>query len=191
MSTDPKHLYTPQEYFEFDRTANYKNEYLNGEIIAMGDASPRHVLIATNTASELRSGLRGSGCRVFSVDLRVRVNEDGLYTYPDVVVVCGRPEFADSQEDTLTNPRVIVEVLSASTRNYDRGDKFEQYRSIESLVEYILVSQDRIHVEQYIRQSDGSWRLTETNDPEAEIQLATVNCRLAVREIYADTEDLD
>ncbi|MGH8612585.1 MAG: Uma2 family endonuclease, partial [Gammaproteobacteria bacterium] len=109
----------------------------------------------------------------------------GLYTYPDVIVVCGDPQFIDTQLDTLTNPTLIVEVLSESTKNYDRGENFEQYRQIPSLGEYLLIAQYKVHVERYLRRDDGSWILTETNDPGAVIELVSINCRLSVTEIYA------
>src|ERR1044072_9754283 len=132
MASHPKNYFTPEEYLEMERKADCKNEYFNGEIFAMGGASPRHVLIVTNVVSELRTQLKNRPCTVYSTDLRVRVSATGLYTYPDVIVVCGEPRFADDHRDTLLNPTLIVEVLSNSTKDYDRGDKFEQYRALES-----------------------------------------------------------
>src|SRR4051812_35295 len=154
----------------------------------MGGASARHALIVTNVAGELRSQLRQRACTVYSTDLRVRVSDEGLYTYPDVVVICGRPAFGDEHRDMITNPQVIVEVLSKSTKNYDRGEKFEQYRRIESFVEYVLIAQDRPHVEHYTKQADGTWVLSETNDPTDQVHLTSLGCRLALTEIYAKTD---
>jgi Uma2 family endonuclease len=176
---------------ELERAADFRSEYLDGEIFAMGGASPRHVLIVTNVAGELRSQLRDQPCTVYSTDLRVQVSRDGLYTYPDVVVICGRPTYSDDQRDMVTNPQVIVEVLSKSTKNYDRGEKFEQYRKMESFVEYLLIAQDRTHVEHYIRQADGTWLLSETDDPATTIELASVVCRLPLAEIYAKVDEID
>jgi Uma2 family endonuclease len=190
VSTQPKHRFTPDEYLELERAADFKSEYLDGEIFAMGGASPRHVLITTNVAGELRSPLRDQPCTVYSTDLRVQVSRDGLYAYPDVVVICGRPVYGDEHQDMATNPQVIVEVLSKSTKNYDRGEKFEQYRKMASFVEYLLIAQDRTHVEHYVRQPDGTWLLSESDDPASAIELASVRCRLAVTEIYAKVDEI-
>jgi Uma2 family endonuclease len=189
MSLQPKSYLTPEEYLEIERSADYKSEYFNGQIFAMGGASPNHVLIVTNVVSELRLQLKSRPCTVYSTDLRVRVSPAGLYTYPDVVVVCGDPHFSDTHRDTLTNPVLIVEVLSKSTKDYDRGEKFEQYRSIESFVEYVLIAQDKHHVEHYSRQSDKTWIFSETNRVEDIIELNSIGCKLAVSEIY-DKVDL-
>jgi len=185
MSIQRKPQFTPEEYLKLERTSEQKHEYLRGEIVAMGGASARHVLIVGNVAGEFRNQLRDRTCTVYSADLRVSVRPDGLYTYPDVIVVCGDPQFIDAELDTLTNPALIVEVLSQTTKNYDRGEKFEQYRQILSFGEYLLLAQDKVHVERYLRRNDGSWILTETNDPGAVIELASINCRLSVTEIYA------
>ena len=146
---------TPEAYLAIERQAAYKSEYFNGEMFAMAGASPHHVLIVTNVASELRWQLKKRLCTVFSTDLRVKVSTTGLYTYPDVTVVCGQPQFDDEHQDTLLNPTLIVEVLSQSTKDSDRGEKFEQYRTLESLREYILIAQNRCHVEQFVRQPDN------------------------------------
>ncbi len=189
MSLLPKTTVTPEEYLELERKADYKSEYYNGEIFALAGASPRHVLIVTNIVSELRSQLKKRPCTVYSSDLRVCINPTGLFTYPDVVVVCGKPVFFDEMNDTLTNPLLIVEVLSKSTKDYDRGEKFEQYRKIESFQEYILIAQDKYHVEQYLRQSDHSWLLSETNRIEDIIQLTSIGCTLALSEIYDKVDE--
>ncbi len=149
MASTPKTRYTPEEYLALERSSETKHEYFKGEIFAMGGASSRHVLIVTNLVIELGSQLKKGPCRVFSTDLRVRVDTSGLYTYPDVVVICDAPEFSDDQRDTLLNPVLIIEVLSDSTKDYDRGGKFEQYRTIKSFKEYLLVAQDRPHLEHY------------------------------------------
>lgn len=189
MSSRPKEYVAPEEYLALERKSEYKSEYFDGEVFAMGGASPRHVLIATNVASELRAQLKQRPCTVYSADLRVRVSPTGLYTYPDVVVVCGNPRFADDQRDTLVNPTLIVEVLSKSTKDYDRGEKFEQYRTLESLKEYVLIGQSKHHVELCVRQPDNSWLLSETNLTEESVELESIGCILRLTEIY-DKVDL-
>jgi Uma2 family endonuclease len=188
MSIRRKPQFTPEEYLKLERTSEQKHEYLRGETFAMGGASARHVLIVGNVAGELRNQLRDRTCAVYSADLRVSVSPDGLYTYPDVIVVCGDPQFIDAELDTLTNPALIVEVLSETTKNYDRGEKFEQYRQIPSFGEYLLIAQGKVHVERYLRRYDGSWILTETNDAGTVIELVSINCTLSVTEIYARKE---
>ena len=185
MASQPKTYYSPEEYLALERSCVTKHEYYNGEIFAMGGASKQHVLIVTNVVGELHSELKEGPCTVYSTDLRVRVAPTGLYTYPDVIVLCDGPRFSDEQEDTLLNPALIIEVLSESTKDYDRGGKFEQYRTIESFVEYLLIAQDRPHVEHHTRQPDGNWILHETNSLEDTIQLKSVPCSLRIADIYA------
>lgn len=185
MASLPKPRHTPQEYLVLERTADTKHEYFNGKITAMGGASFWHVLIVTNLVTELGSQLKKGPYRVYSSALRLKVEATGLYTYPDIVAVCDAPEFSDEQKDTLLNPVLIVEVLSESTRDYDRGGKFEQYRTIASFTEYLLVAQERPHVEHYVRQSDGSWVLHETNRLEDTIQLKAVPCSLRIADLYS------
>jgi Uma2 family endonuclease len=138
----------------------------------------------TNLVGELHSQLKESPCTVYSTDLRVQVAPTGLYTYPDVIVLCDQPRFSDEQQDTLVNPALIIEVLSESTKDYDRGGKFELYRTIDSFVEYLLIAQDRPHVEHYIRQPDGSWVLHETNNLDDTIHLKSARCSLRMADIY-------
>ncbi len=184
MSLQPKTYITPEVYLELERKADYKSEYLNGEIYAMGGASPRHVLIVTNVVAELRNQLKSRPCTVYSTDLRVRVSPNGLYTYPDVVIVCDTPQFSDQRRDTLTNPTLIVEVLSPSTKDYDRGEKFEQYRTLGSLKEYVLIAQDKHHLEHFVRQPDATWLLSETNRLEDTVELAAIGYQLKLTEVY-------
>ncbi|MBC7911828.1 MAG: Uma2 family endonuclease [Pyrinomonadaceae bacterium] len=184
MSTQPKTHYTPEEYLALERAAEYKSEYFNGEIFAMSGASGQHVLIVTNLVLQLATQLKKRDCSVYSTDMRVKVNPAGLYTYPDVIVVCGESQFSDAQMDTLINPNVIVEVLSESTQGYDRGGKFEQYRTLESFKEYVLIAQDKLHVEHFARQPDNRWLLSETNRMEDSIELTSIACTLALAEIY-------
>ena len=137
---------------------------------------------------ELGNRLRGRACRVLPSDMRVKVSPTGLYTYPDVVVVCDQPQFADEQRDTLLNPTLIVEVLSESTKDYDRGEKFEHYRMLPSLSEYVLIAQDKYHVEHFVRQPDNRWLLSETNLLEDTIHLSSIACDLALAEVYDKVE---
>jgi Uma2 family endonuclease len=189
MSSPLKKRFTPEEYLAIERQAQPKSEYLNGEIFAMSGASPRHVLIVTNVVAQLAVQLKQHLCTVFSTDLRVKVSPTGLYTYPDVVVVCGQLQFDDDQKDTLLNPTLIVEVLSESTEDYDRGRKFEHYRALDSLMEYVLIAQDKFHVEHFLRQSGGHWLLSETNRLEDTMRLTSIGCDLVLAEVY-DKVDL-
>lgn len=180
----PSHYYTPDEYLALERAADYKSEYIDGEIFAMSGGSRRHSLIAGNLIRELGNLLRHRPCEVHPSDLRVNVDEADLYTYPDVTVICGDPEFADAENDTLMNPAVIVEVLSPTTEAYDRGEKFARYRLLPSLRVYMLVSQDRPRVEWYTRGPDG-WLLHDADGLDATVELTDPGCTLALAEVYA------
>jgi Uma2 family endonuclease len=184
MSSQPTSYLTPEEYLALERKAEYKNEYVDGEIVAMTGASRKHNLIAINISGELRQQLKGRPCETYSGDMRVRIPSTRLYTYPDVVVVCDEPQFEDDYVDTLLNPTVIIEVLSESTELYDRGKKFGYYRTLESLAEYLLVAQDERRIEQYFRQPDGRWLLSDHRLPEDKVELASIRCLLDLREVY-------
>ena len=176
-------LLTPEEYLASERRATVKNEYLNGEILAMSGASLAHTRITVDIATELNIQLRGRGCEVIASDMRVKTSPKGAYFYPDVVVFCGEPEFEDNVFDTLLNPIIVVEVLSPSTEAYDKGEKFSHYQELTSLREYILVSQDRIRVEQY-RLVKTQWVQTEFHTPEDVLRLASIGCELPLQDIY-------
>jgi len=184
MSSQPKHAVTPEEYLAAERQATQKHEYYGGEVFAMSGASFAHVAIVANLTGHLFAGLQGGPCRAFSSDLRVKVSRTGLYTYPDVVVVCGPPQFDDEHDDTLLNPRLIAEVLSPSTETYDRGKKFAHYRTLDSLKEYLLIAQDQARVEQYIRQSSGDWLLHEATQMEDTIRLPSVESEFTLSDVY-------
>lgn len=189
MSSQTKSRYTPEEYLAIERgNTEQKNEYYAGEIFAMGRANEWHNLIVTNIVRELGIQTKGSPCKVYSNDMRVKVDPTGLYTYPDIVALCNEARFDDEQRDTLLNPTVIIEVLSKSTEGYDRGEKFEHYRKLESLAEYLLVSQDKHHVDHYVRQLDNQWLLSETYSPQVTVQLPSIKCNLALAEIYDKVE---
>jgi Uma2 family endonuclease len=154
----------------------------------MAGASPQHVLIVTNLVRELSQKLKGRPCRVYSSDLRLRVAPTGLYTYPDVMVVCGEAQFADDQKDTVMNPVLIIEVLSESTRDYDRGQKFQHYRTLPSLIEYLTVARDVPHIEHWIRQPENRWLLAEFSGLNQSLHLASIGCVLPSSEVYEKIE---
>ncbi len=185
MASLPKTYITSEEYLALDRKADVKSEYYAGQIIAFAGASKRHNLIVANVLAGIHRQLIDRPCNVYPSDMRIRISKTGMYAYPDVVVTCGEEQFADENSDILLNPIVLIEVLSESTANYDRGDKFEHYRRIESLREYILVFQELHRVDQYVRQNDTQWLLTEFHTPKDIIKLNSITCELAVKEIYA------
>jgi Uma2 family endonuclease len=179
---------TPAEYLAHERQAEIKSEYWRGELYAMAGASPRHSLIAANIVTQLVLQLRKRSCTVHASDLRVKINASGLYTYPDVVVVCGRPQYEDREQDSLLNPSLIVEVLSPSTEAYDRGAKFAHYRTVESLVDYLVVAQDQPVVEHFVRQPGDHWLLTGYRVMAAVASILSLECQLPLDEVYAKVE---
>lgn len=191
MSLQPKPRLTPEDYLALERSADFKSEYFNGEIFAMTGASESHNTIVVNVSSEIRQQLKKRPCKVYANDMRVKVDPTGLYTYPDVVVTCGKAQFDDTHLDTLLNPILIVEVLSDSTEAHDRGRKFEHYRKLGSLVEYVLIAQNRPHIESYRRQADQQWLLTECSDFDGTLRLLSIDCDLALAEIYDKVELLE
>jgi len=184
MSTAPTHLLTPQEYLAQERRAEFRSEYLRGEVFAMAGASFEHTLIKDNLARKAGNELETGPCRVLTSDMRVKVDATGLYTYPDIAIVCDPPEFEDAAVDTLLNPRAIVEILSDSAEKYDRGAKFGHYRQVPSLQEYVLVAQDRPLVERYVRQADNSWLLSVFDQPSQVFAFATISAQISLEEIY-------
>ena len=178
----PTHL-SPAAYLAWERKAAFKNEYLNGVILAMSGASEAHNRITVNMILRLGNLLDDLEYSLYVGDLRVRAGAADAYLYPDVVIVRGKPRFEDDVFDTLLNPAVIVEVLSPSTEARDRGEKFAQYRQLESLHEYILISQERIHVEHYLRQGT-QWLLTEFRDRDDMLPVAAADCELSLQHIY-------
>jgi Uma2 family endonuclease len=185
MPSQPQRKITEAEYLAIERRSEVKHELVDGTMVTMAGASPTHVLIVTNLVVALGNQLKDRECTVYASDLRVKIQKSGRFTYPDVSVVCGRIELGTEQQDVLLNPRVLIEVLSESTKDYDRGEKFEQYRSIPSFTEYLLVTQDRHHVEHHVRQRDGRWLLEETDSVADSLVLESIECRLALAEIYA------
>jgi Uma2 family endonuclease len=183
-SAAAKTRYTPAQYLALERKSPIKHEYHDGEMFAMAGASREHNLITLNLGREISAQLLDRPCEAYASEMRVLVSATGLYTYPDVVAVCGEPRFEDSEVDTLLNPTVIIEVLSSSTEAYDRGKKFAHYRRLESLQEYVLVAQDEVHVERYTREGE-KWVLTELSRLEDHLQLASIGCEVALSAIYA------
>jgi Uma2 family endonuclease len=184
MASLPNYYLSPVEYLAIERSAEYKSEYVEGVMYAMSGASEQHNLIVSNLIVMLGTQLRGGSCRVYPSDLKVRVPSGKSYFYPDVSVICGKTEFADDQRDVVLNPTAVIEVLSESTAAFDRGKKFQAYQQIESLKEYLLVSQDEQVVEHFLRQEDGHWLYTKIGWHDEPIELPSVNCRLSVRDIY-------
>lgn len=184
----PARRLTVEEYLARERQAESKSEYFNGQIFAMAGASEAHNLIVANVLASLVSMLKGRSCKAYASDMRVRVSATGLYTYPDISVVCGQARFEDDVQDTLLNPTVIIEVLSPSTESYDRGVKFEHYRTLESLSDYLLIAQDRAMVEHYTRQPDNRWLLSTYKGLEATVAIPSIACELALADIYDKVE---
>jgi Uma2 family endonuclease len=184
MAAQPRPRLTPEEYLQIERAAEERHEYFDGQMWAMAGGSPWQSLIIFNLGRELGNGLKGRGCRVMGQDVRTRVSYEGLYTYPDVVVVCGEMKFAEPGKDTIANPQLIIEVLSRSTEAYDRGFKFTQYRRIESLQEYVMVSQVEPRVELYRRRANGHWDFSEFAGLDATCLFESVDCSVPLSEIY-------
>ena len=188
MSSEVKSFITPAGYLSLERQAEYKSEYLNGEIFAMTGASRKHNLIVTNVVISLGQQLKGRPCEAYSSDMRVKVAASGLYTYPDIAVVCGEPKFEDTEIDTLLNPTVLIEVLLTSTERYDGIAKTSYYRTIDTLTEHLLVAQHEIQVEQYVRQQNGQWLQVEYKSLDSTVELKSIECSLALRDVYEKIE---
>jgi Uma2 family endonuclease len=184
MSSVPKRLLTAQEYLAQERLANFRSEFFRGETFAMAGASWEHTLIKDNMARQAGNQLNNGPCRVLTSDLRVKVDATGLYTYPDILIVCEEPQFEDDVFDTLLNPRVVMEVLSDSTEKYDRGDKFSHYRRLPSVQEYVLIAQDRPLVERYVRQADDTWVPTAYTDLTQTFSFGSIPVQVALADIY-------
>lgn len=178
----PTH-FTAEEYLTLERSASCKSEFHDGQIYAMTGASREHNLVTINIARELSIQLKKRPCEAYVNDMRVKAAEARSYHYPDIVVVCGTPQFEDAHVDTLLNPTVLIEVLLPSTEAYDRGGKFAHYRKIPTLREYLLVTQDQPSIERYLRQG-GVWILTEAVGLKAKVPLESIDCILSLREVY-------
>lgn len=188
MTAQPLVYITEEEYLTRERTSTTRHEYYQGKVYAMTGGTEPHNLIAANTLATLHSQLRPRPYRVYHSDMRVKVIRTALNTYPDVTVVCGQPQFTDATRDTLTNPIVVIEVLSPSTERYDRGMKFQNYRTIETLQDYILIAQDKHYIEHYSRQEIGEWVLREAIGIDTSISIQSIDCKLLLSDIYDKVE---
>jgi len=185
MSVQLQHRYTLEEYFALERNSEERWEYFNGEVFCMSGVSPNHSRIEGNLITAVNNKLRDRGCEVFSADMRIVVPAAPPYRYADLSVLCGEPVFEKvGGVEALTNPFILVEILSPSTEAFDRGDKFTYYKSVPSLQEYVLVAQHRVHITHYVKEANDSWRYEELNELDADITLASVSCVLALSEVY-------
>ncbi len=175
---------TAEEYLTEERAALDKHEYYEGEVFAMSGASLKHNVIFSNLFTDIGSKLKGKGCRPYGSDLRIHIPKNTLYTYPDISIICGEADLTDKEFDTATNPSVIIELLSKSTRNYDKGEKFTLYRDIDSLKEYVLVDTEKIYVEKHIRNADGSWQLTDYRSLENSFTIESIQITILLMNVY-------
>lgn len=175
---------TSQEYLARERNADFKSEFFRGETFAMAGATYEHTRVKDNVARHTGNQLDGSPCQVLTSDMRLKIDATGLYTYPDIIVVCGELQFEDKVFDTLKNPRVLIEVLSDSTEEYDRGVKFAHYRQLPSVQEYVLIAQDRPLVERFVRQPDDSWLMTAFSDMAQTFSFASIAVKVTLADIY-------
>ncbi|MGI8668644.1 MAG: Uma2 family endonuclease [Aridibacter sp.] len=182
-----KEHFTDKDYLEFERNADTKHEFRNGKIVAMAGASDMHNVISSNIYGEIYIKLKGSECRPFSSDMRVKA-ETGSYFYPDIVITCGEREFEDEENDVLINPKVIVEVLSKSTKLKDRNEKFDSYLKLESLTDYVLVEQNEMRIEHYFRTDENEWKFRLLENAEDELVFNSINCKVFLNEIYTEVE---
>lgn len=189
MSLQPRIQLTPEDYLTLERKSETKHEYFSGEIFSMAGASEKHNLIVANLIAEFRFQLKNRSCKVYPSDMRVKVSSHGLYTYPDVVVVCGKAQFEDKHQDTLLNPTLMIEVLSDSSEAYDRGKKFEYDRNLNSLSDYLLIAQDKPKVEHFVRQADNKWLFSAYGNLQDEVIMDSIQCKLLLADIY-DKVDL-
>ena len=188
MVADPTTIYDAQQYVALENEAEFKSELFNGQVYAMAGASPTHALITANFIGIVQQHLRGKPCRTFSSDLRVWVNETGAFVYPDVTVACPPLQFAPDDPNSLTNPVVVIEVLSPSTEANDRGAKWGHYQHLPSLRDYVLVAQDQMRIEHYERMDDGTWRYSVAEDANGSVSLPSLECRLELAEVYERVE---
>ena len=184
MASRSNYYVSPEEYLALERKAEFKSEYVDGVVYAFAGGSKRHNLIVANIIITLGGQLKGRPCRVYPSDLKVRIPNSKRFFYPDVSVVCGDDEFADEEQDVILNPTTIVEVSSESTAAFDRGKKFLSYQQIPSLQEFLLVSQDEILVEGYARHANDTWLYTKVAGPEGVLTLPSIECDLALRDVY-------
>ncbi|MFO5527766.1 MAG: Uma2 family endonuclease [Cuspidothrix sp.] len=184
MQLTQKQYYTPEEYLELEATADYKSEYIDGQIIPMAGASINHNRISLNLSSGLNFAFKNQNYEVFMGDMRLWIPQKLIYTYPDVIIIADEAEFFNNRTDTITNPQVIIEVLSKSTKSYDREDKFAAYRTIPTFQEYLLIDQNRIHVEQFSKIGKKRWNLCEYDEEDENISLVTAPFTISLQDLY-------
>ncbi len=184
MQVTQKLYYSPEEYLVLEEKADFKSEYIDGEIIPIAGRTANHNRITGNFYAQLNFAFRQQNYEVFDSDMRLWIAKRRIYTYPDVMIIAGEPEFLDSRTDMITNPQVIIEVLSKSTQGYDREGKFKSYRTIDSFQEYILIDQTEIRVEQYSKTSNKKWSFSEYDAEDAVISLVSVNFEISVQDLY-------
>lgn len=188
MSTQAMPFLTVEQYLEIERAAEARSEYLGGAMYAMAGATRNHGRIVASAGMVLYNQLRGRECEAAITDLRLAVRQHNLITYPDIFVTCGPDRFYDNRKDTLIDATVIVEVLSPSTKNYDRGEKFVFYRGLPSFREYLVLAQDKVYAEHHVRQADNSWLMREYSASSDEIDLKSIDCRLRLADVYERVE---
>ena len=186
MSTVPNYRVSAADYLAFERVAEARHEFVDGQIVAMSGGTMRHATICDNLLIAVAKRLRGSACKPFSGTLRMKVSETGNYMYPDLSVICGEAQLEDNRQDTVLNPRLIVEVLSPSTERHDRVWKFRNYQLIPSFEEYVLVSQDEPLVERFLRQGEVGWLMTSVAGIDQVVRFESVGIELPLAEIYED-----
>jgi Uma2 family endonuclease len=185
MSAVPKLKLTPAAYLDFERGSEFRHEYLDGEIFRMSGGSRNHTAIVTNLTVEIGFILKKGPCIFRATDSRVLVSKTGLYTYPDILILCKEPEYEHGPKpDTLLNPDIIMEVLSPSTRDYDRTVKFRHYKTLDSLCEYLLIEQDTPIIDHFVRGPGGKWTMETLMGMESSLELATMPLQVAFEDIY-------
>lgn len=178
-------IFTIKNYLDFERLSKERHEFLDGTVYAMAGESPRHSTICFNLYIIVGSQIRGKRCRGFSPNMKIATNNQGLFSYPDLAIVCGEPVLHNTKGDVLLNPAVIFEVLSPSTEHYDRGEKFLRYiNGIETLTDYVLISQDKPLIGRFEKQADGEWAKTEFAGLESVLRLESIECEIALEELY-------
>jgi Uma2 family endonuclease len=190
MASHPITHLTPEQYLELERAVPEKHEYIDGDMVAMSGGSPAHSSIAANLIRKLPLNIGDRRCRIFTSDLRVSVYWSRLITYPDVTVVCGKPEYTDEKRDTVANPTLLIEVLSPSTEAHDRGKKANLYRFIPSLLEFLLINQCPVEIDHYRRLPDGTWQIVALREMSDSVQLDSLGCSFPVAEVYEGIESL-
>lgn len=184
MQVTQQRYYTPEEYLAIEETAEYKSEYIDGQIISMGGGTANHNRIAGNLYAVMNFAFRQKEYEVFNSDMRLWLPQKLIYTYPDAMIIVGEPEFYNNRTDIITNPQVIIEVLSKSAKGYDREDKFQAYRTIASFQEYLLIDQTRIHLEQFSKTGKKQWNLREYDEEDEAIALVTVPFEISLQDLY-------